>query len=66
MSKLLESVRAKAQSADKHIVLAEGEEKRIIDAAVAIRKEMYALSTRRTWIFCRMPNYCTSCERQRA
>lgn len=45
MSKLLESVRAKAQSADKHIVLAEGEEKRIIDAAVAIRKEKIARVT---------------------
>lgn len=45
MSQLLESIRTKAQQADKHIVLAEGEEKRIIDAAVAVRKQKIARIT---------------------
>lgn len=45
MSKLLESVRAKAVKANKHIILAEGEEKRIIDAAVAIREQKIARIT---------------------
>ena len=42
MSKLLEEVRAKARTAGKRIVLAEGEEKRIVDAAVEIRREKIA------------------------
>lgn len=42
MSKLLEEVRNKAKLAAKRIVLAEGEEKRIVDAAVEIRKEKIA------------------------
>ena len=33
MSKLMQSIRAKAAAAGKHIVLAEGEEERIINAA---------------------------------
>lgn len=45
MSQLLESIRSKAQQADKHIVLAEGEEKRIIDAAVTVRKQKIARIT---------------------
>lgn len=45
MSQLLENIRTKAQQADKHIVLAEGEEKRIIDAAVAVRKQKIARIT---------------------
>lgn len=42
MSKLLDEVRQKARAAGKRIVLAEGEEKRIIDAAVEVRKEKIA------------------------
>lgn len=42
MSKLLEEVRNKAKLAAKRIVLAEGEEKRIVDAAVEIRKKKIA------------------------
>ena len=42
MSNLLEEVRQKARTAGKRIVLAEGEEKRIVDAAVKIRKQKIA------------------------
>lgn len=45
MSKLMESIRAKAASLNKHIVLAEGEEARIIKAAVKIRDEGIARIT---------------------
>lgn len=45
MSKLLESVRVKARKANKRIVLAEGEDKRIVEAAVAICKEGIARVT---------------------
>lgn len=42
MSNLLEEVRQKARTAGKRIVLAEGEEKRIVDAAVKIREQKIA------------------------
>lgn len=45
MSKLMESIRAKAAAKQKHIVLAEGEEARIIKAAVKIRDEGIARIT---------------------
>lgn len=45
MSTLLESVREKAKKARKHIVLAEGEEERIIRAAGMIVAEKIAKVT---------------------
>lgn len=45
MSDLLKTIREKAKRANKHIILAEGEEKRIIDAAIEIRKEKLARVT---------------------
>lgn len=45
MSKLMESIRAKAASLGKHIVLAEGEEARIIKAAIKVRDEGIARIT---------------------
>lgn len=45
MSQLMESIRAKAATFGKHIVLAEGEEARIINAAVKVRDEGIAKVT---------------------
>ena len=45
MSKLMQSIRAKAASVGKHIVLAEGEEERIITAALKIRDQGIARIT---------------------
>ncbi|MDR1092525.1 MAG: phosphate acetyltransferase [Clostridiales bacterium] len=45
MSKLMEQIRAKAAAAGKRIVLAEGEEQRVIDAAAAIAREKIAQVT---------------------
>ncbi|GHV01920.1 phosphotransacetylase [Clostridia bacterium] len=42
MSKLMDQIRAKAAAAYKHIVLPEGEEPRIIEAAVTVAKEKIA------------------------
>lgn len=45
MSKLMDNIRAKAATLGKHIVLAEGEEARIIKAAIRIRDEGIAKIT---------------------
>ena len=45
MSKLMQSIRAKAAALKKHIVLAEGEEERIINAALKIRDQGIAKIT---------------------
>lgn len=45
MSKLMQSIRAKAATLQKHIVLAEGEEERIINAALKIRDQGIAKIT---------------------